>query len=101
MTTASAVHGWLDYRVFVEHTVTFVWDEPGEVVRTTDGQWARLDGVTVHLNNRMPHIWAGGIRCRKNGEPDKRMGKVGVSVELPDPELWIERAWQEVKNRER
>jgi hypothetical protein len=87
-----------DYRVWVEHTVTFsLHDNPGDVVRTTGGDWARLTGVTVHLyNDREPRIWAGGRRCRKDGNPDRRMGNIGTSVELPDPDVWIERARQAI-----
>ena len=78
----------------IEHTVTFsFYDNPGDVVRTTGGDWARLTGVTVHLyDDREPRIWAGGRRCRKDGEPDRRMGNISTSVELPDPDVWIDRA---------
>ena len=77
----------------IEHTVYFQLDEgEGPVLKTRDGRYARLDAVTVHLRERGSDVWAGATRCRKDGQPDGRMGRVSVSVDVPDPEHWIRRA---------
>lgn len=85
-----------EYSTHVDHTVTFLLASPGDVLPMTDRGWARLTGITVHLyEDRPARVYAGGQRCRKDGERDKRMGNVIVSVELPDPEVWIARAWEQ------
>lgn len=80
-------------RTFIEHSVMFLLGEDeGDVLLSRYG-YARLRAVTVHLRPKGPMISASGDRCRKNGEPDGRMGgRVCVPVDLPDPALWIDRA---------
>lgn len=87
-------------RTVVDHSVMFLLDDDeGDVVSVGSSEpisppaYARLGGVTVHLHgDGRTRVSAGGIRCRKNGEPDKRMGKTITSVVLPDEDAWVEKA---------
>lgn len=102
MTQERASAPWT--RTFIEHTVTFDLGPVGPVVpvgysTAVGGAWARLDFVAVHLyGNREPRVGGSGVRCRQDGSPDKRFrgGKVSSPVVVPDPEVWVERAWAEV-----
>ena len=83
-------------QVLVEHTVRFSFDDgEGDVLpvgfTTPVGGYARLDSVVVHLA-RHSYVHASGIRCRKNGEPDKRMGQRSSPVVLPDEQAWMDKA---------
>jgi hypothetical protein len=81
----------------VEHTVMFWLDEQDEdsAVYGYERGYARLTGVTVHLRPRGAEVWAGGRRCRKDGQIGKGWGVTCVSIsELPEAEKqkWIDRA---------
>jgi hypothetical protein len=82
-------------RVFVEHSVTFLL-APSErfvVPRRHTRGYAQVDAITVNLfSDRAPRLWVGGIVCKKDGTFSERWGRLNVTVDLPDPAPWIERA---------
>jgi hypothetical protein len=82
-------------RTHIEHTVMFLLDaDEGPIVPgASHNQYFRMDGVTVHLSaNRPPRVWAGGLRCKKDGGASTAWGRFSMTVECPDPDKWIERA---------
>lgn len=82
-------------REHIEHTVMFFLDgdERPIVQGRGRGRYFRMDGVTVRLfQDRAATVWAGGIRCKKDGTDSTAWGRSSESLECPDPKVWISRA---------
>jgi hypothetical protein len=83
---------------YIDQKVLFILSASEQFVVPRRGRgYVRVDGITVSFpHGREPQVWAGGIICRKDGEPGRGWGKTSTSVDLPDVEPWIERARDEV-----
>jgi hypothetical protein len=82
-------------KIDIDHCVRFTLeDSEGPILPQRRVGYARLDHVTVDLlANGRCMVWAGALTCRKDGQPDKRLGgKQLVSVDLPDEEKWVQKA---------
>lgn len=86
-------------RVFVEHEVMFLlapWERFVVPRRHTRG-YALVDAVTVNfMSSGRVRVWSGGIVCKKDGTLSERLGRANVTVDLPDPGPWIERAQRHI-----
>lgn len=80
-------------RTIIDHEVMFLLDDnEGEVVPQGRTGYIHITGITVHLGEKRATVWAGGYRCRKDGQLGIGWGKTCTSVELPDPDKWIDKA---------
>ena len=86
----------------ISHKVTFFLDDEEGQIILAKNLYIHLTAVTVHLNDKREgslfgkgaRVWAGGYRCRKDGQLGKGWGRTTTTIGLPeqDETRWIERA---------
>jgi hypothetical protein len=84
----------------VEYRITFRLgtDEQKALPARGHNCYVLLDTVVVEIGGKRPLLTAMGRRCRKDGTFSPHWGNMTTLVDLPDPEVWIERAKEYIQD---